>query len=157
MDKSSKNSRTLDMYVRLCEGKVISKTEEAERFGVDERSIQRDLDDIRAFLHNRTVASSNDNRTVVYDRIQKGFIMQGLEESVMNNDEILAVCKVLLESRAFTKKEMEVILNKLITGCVPQKNMKLVSDLISNEKYHYVELRHSSSVLDRLWALGRTG
>lgn len=30
--KMSKNTRTLDMYVRLCEGKTINKSEEAESF-----------------------------------------------------------------------------------------------------------------------------
>lgn len=40
MVKETKNYRTLDMYVRLCEGKIINKAEEAKRFGVDERSIQ---------------------------------------------------------------------------------------------------------------------
>lgn len=49
MDKYSKNSRTLDLYVRFCEGKTIHKAAEAERFGVNERSVQRDIDDIRAF------------------------------------------------------------------------------------------------------------
>ena len=29
MDKQSKNSRTLDMYVRFCEGKTINKADEA--------------------------------------------------------------------------------------------------------------------------------
>lgn len=47
--KSSKNIRTLKMYARLCEGKIINKSEEAKKYGVDERSIQRDIDDIRAF------------------------------------------------------------------------------------------------------------
>lgn len=49
-NRKSKNYRTINMYVRFCEGKTINKTEEAQRFGVDERSIQRDIDDIRAFL-----------------------------------------------------------------------------------------------------------
>ena len=31
MDKYSKNSRTLDLYVRFCEGKTIHKAAEAER------------------------------------------------------------------------------------------------------------------------------
>ena len=48
--KSSKNNRILSLYVSLCEGKAINKSEEAKRFNVDERSIQRDIDDIRAFL-----------------------------------------------------------------------------------------------------------
>ena len=50
VDKQSKNARVLDLYERLCAGKVINKAEESRRFGVDERSIQRDIDDIRAFL-----------------------------------------------------------------------------------------------------------
>jgi len=59
-----------------------------------------------------------------------------------------------LESRAFTKEEMSDILNKMIAGCVPQKNMKLVSDLISNERFHYVALRNSSAIQDKLWDMG---
>lgn len=45
MSKESKNQRTLDIYVRLCEGKVINKKTESQNFGMDERSIQRDIDD----------------------------------------------------------------------------------------------------------------
>ena len=44
--KSNKNFRTLDIFVRLSQGKIIHKSEEASNFGVDERSIQRDIDDI---------------------------------------------------------------------------------------------------------------
>ena len=56
-EKMNKNQRVLDMYVRLCEGKILNKTEEAQKFGVDERSIQRDIDDIRAFLDERSIIS----------------------------------------------------------------------------------------------------
>ena len=154
MPSERKTARALDMYVRLCEGKTLKKKEEAERFGVNERSIQRDIDDIRAFLSERGGGSSADTREIVYDRIKEGFVMAGSEGSLMSNDEILAVSKILLESRAFTKKEMSVILDKMIAGCVPQKNMKLVTDLIANEKYHYVELCHKSSVKGKLWEMG---
>lgn len=152
--KLSKNSRTLDLYTRLCKGKVINKAEEAQKSGVDERSIQRDIDDIRSFLDDCATADATDTRKVIYDRTKKGFIMTGNESALMDNSEILAVSKILLESRAFTKKEITVILDKLVLGCVPRKNMKLVSDLIANEKYHYVELHHKSGIRDRLWELG---
>ena len=146
----SKNSRTLDMYARLCEGKVINKLEESQRFGVDERSIQRDIDDIRAFLDNRLT----EYKTIEYDRNKKGFVMTSSEGSDMTNSEILAVTKILLESRAFTKKELNDILNKMVKGCVPLKNMKLVSELIANERYHYVELHHKSMLQDKMWEIG---
>ena len=148
--KQSKNSRTLDMYARLCEGKVINKLEESQRFGVDERSIQRDIDDIRAFLDNRLT----EYKTIEYDRTKKGFVMTSSEGSDMTNSEILAVTKILLESRAFTKKELNEILNQMVKGCVPLKNMKLVSELIANERYHYVELHHKSMLQDKMWELG---
>ena len=65
-ERYAKNARTLDMYERLREGKSICKAEEAEHFGVDERSIQRDIDDIRAFLAERQ--QYGDTRQVVFDR-----------------------------------------------------------------------------------------
>lgn len=152
--KCSKNNRVLDLYVRLSEGKVINKTEEAKKFAVDERSIQRDIDDIRAFLDERKTDRALDHRLIEYDRRQKGFVMTGGEGSAMSNSEILAVSKILLASRAFTKKELSGILKKLVDGCVPLKDMRLVSELLSNEKFHYVELHHKSHIQDELWELG---
>jgi predicted DNA-binding transcriptional regulator YafY len=154
MDKHSKSSRALDIYIRLCEGKIINKIEESERFGVDDRSIQRDIDAIREVLDERATGGAGENREIVYDRVKKGYVMKGTEGSAMTNSEIFAVAKILLESRAFTKKEMNIILSKLVDGCVPLKNMKLVSDLIANEKYHYVELHHKSMIQDKLWDMG---
>lgn len=154
LEKSSKFYRTLDMYIRLCEGRVVNKAEEAVRFQVDERSIQRDIDDIRAFLAEQTVINSKDNRRIEYSRAKLGFVMTENEGSIMDNSEILAVSKILLESRAFTKKEITGIIDKMIRGCVPYDNMKLVKDLISNEKHHYVELHSRSRIKDKLWDLG---
>lgn len=70
---------------------------------------------------------SGDGRTIEYDRIKKGFVMVGDEPSMMTNSEILAVSKILLESRAFTKRKLKTILDKMVEGCVPLKNMKLMS------------------------------
>ncbi len=154
MGKQLKNERILDMYVRLCGGKCICKAEEAVRFGVDERSIQRDIDDIRAFLGNQEVGESAQHRKVIYDRNGKCFRMTGVQDALMSNSEILAVSKILLESRAFTKQEINRVLDKLIAGCTSQENMKLVTELVANEKYHYVDLHDKSSIQDRLWELG---
>lgn len=152
-EKRDKAPRVLDIYIRLCEGRTINKKEEAERFCVDERSIQRDIDEIRKYLEDR-ISSTGEHRTVEYDREKKGFVMLGEKGSLMTNSEILAVSKILLESRAFTKEEMNEILDKLIAGCVSEKNKKLVSELISNEKFHYVALRNQSAIKDVLWKIG---
>ena len=39
-----KSGRILYLYTKLINGEAISKAEEAERFGVNKRSIQRDFD-----------------------------------------------------------------------------------------------------------------
>lgn len=152
-NKYSKNARTLSIYNRLCEGRLINKAAEANRFGVDERSIQRDIDDIRAFLQDQSVERTADSREIVYDRSQKGFRMIGIEGSAMTEREIFAVSKVMIESRAFSKKDMEVLLKKLVDGCVPYYNRKKMSDLIAGEMYHYAELPHPSWYQDMLWKL----
>lgn len=152
--KQSKSIRILDLYQHFEQGKSIIKSEEAERFHVDERSIQRDIDDIRAFLDEQKVTNTVDDRKIEYDRSKKCIKMIGAVDSLMSNSEILAVSKILLESRAFTTKEITTILNKLIQGCVPHTSMDLVKNLISNEEFHYVELHHSSYIQDKLWRIG---
>lgn len=69
--------------------------------------------------------------------------------------EILAVCKILLESRSMRKDEMLPILDKLISCCVPEQNKKAVQMLISNEKYHYIEPHHGKHILGGLWEIGQ--
>lgn len=48
-----KYKRILQLYTRLLKGEVINKAKEAAAANVTERSIQRDLDDLRAFLMSR--------------------------------------------------------------------------------------------------------
>lgn len=68
---------------------MINKSEEASRFGVDERLIQRGIDDIRAFLDVQNINASNGGISIIFDRTLKGFRMAGIEESYMSNSEIL--------------------------------------------------------------------
>lgn len=153
-EKIIKNTRILDIYARLCEGKVVNKALKANEYNVNERSIQRDIDDIREFLEVYRLKHPEDTRVIMYERERGGFVMVGTESPMMTNSEILAVSKILLESRAFTKREINTILDKLVEGCVPLKNMRIVSELIANEKFHYVELHHKEYIQDKLWSIG---
>ena len=47
---NGKMERVLGIYTQLLDGQIVNKTAEAQRYGVNERSIQRDIDDIRNFL-----------------------------------------------------------------------------------------------------------
>lgn len=135
-------------------GYLVSKAEESANYGVNERSIQRDIDDIRNYLEadGERVGCIN---SVIYDRIGRGYRLEQIYKMKFSNSEVLALCKILLDSRAFTKKEMTDMLDKLISCCVPKDNQKLVTDLISNEEFHYVETRHKTQFIDAMWDIGQ--
>ncbi|MGN0356583.1 MAG: helix-turn-helix transcriptional regulator [Blautia sp.] len=152
--KNDKIERVLGIYTKLLNGYLINKSEEAKNYGVNERSIQRDIDDIRNFLELDSEKTGCIN-SVVYDRIGKGYRLEQIYRSRLTNGEILALCKILLDSRALLKSEMMELLDKLISCCVPKNNQKLVADLIRNEAFHYVEPRHKTHFMDTMWKIGQ--
>lgn len=152
--KSDKTARILGLYSKLIGGQIINKAKEAQSHGVNERSIQRDIDDIRNFLEDETVNTGIVN-SVVYDREKKGYRLEQAEKMNLSNSEILAICKILIDSRAFTKAEMDSLLDRLVMCCVPKPNQTLVSKLIENEKFHYIEPRHKTAFLDNMWNIGQ--
>lgn len=152
--KSDKIERVLGIYTKLMNGYLVSKAEEAVNYGVNERSIQRDIDDIRNYLEADAERVGCIN-SVIYDRIGKGYRLEQIYKMKFSNSEVLALCKILLDSRAFTKKEMTGMLDKLIACCVPKANQHLVNDLISNESFHYVEPKHKTKFIDTMWDIGQ--
>lgn len=152
-NKAHKVNRVLYLYNYLLNGNLVKKSEVAEMFGVTEKSIQRDLDEIRTFLVDKNAEEGSTN-SLIYDYKQRGYKIEGEEPLRLSNAEILAVCKILLESRAFTKKEMHSLIDRLIENCAPQKDRKLAARLLLNEKYHYVEPQHKKRFIDLLLPLG---
>ena len=153
-NKGNKTDRILGLYTRLMNGCTINKSEEARNFGVNERSIQRDIDDIRNFLETDTTQGGLYN-SVIYDHAERGYRLEQIYKIKLTNSEILTICKILLDSRGLTKEEMAEILNKLISCCVPKENVRLVTDLISNELFHYIEPRHRVQCMDMIWDIGQ--
>ena len=143
-----KNERILSLYTRLQRGEVLHKAEEAHRFRVNEKSIQRDIESLRNFLEEE-----HNNQTVIYDKRLGGYRLD-TQVGKLSNGEILAVCKILLESRSLPKKDMDRLLEKLVQCCVPDTNKKTVDKLIANEKLHYIEPHHGVSLFERLWDIG---
>lgn len=152
--KNDKVERVLGIYTKLLNGRLVNKAQEAHCYSVNERSIQRDIDDIRNFLENDSENTSFMNN-VIYERTEKGYRLEKINKTQLSNSEVLALCKILLDSRAFTKKEMIGILEKLITSCVPKANQKMVTDLINNEAFHYIELQHKTKYIDTMWYIGQ--
>lgn len=145
-----KSNRLLQIYSRLVGGDILRKKELAQQFHVTERSIQRDMESLRCFFADQGL-----RQDIIYDTGARGYRLENSTLPLLNNSEILAVCKILLESRSMRKDEMLPILDKLISCCVPERSKKAVSDLLANEKHHYIEPHHGRHILDGLWEIGQ--
>lgn len=144
--------RLLAMYAQLAEGKPLYKAREAVKYNCSLRSIQRDIEDLRSFFADRS-ETTGVVQELIYDRKLNAYRLVPPLRNLLTNEETFTVLKVLLESRSLTKTELFPILEKLISCCVPPDNRRQVTDLIANEKYHYVEPRHKKEILEKMWNL----
>lgn len=152
-ESREKTARVLGLYTRLMNGSVINKENVAKEYHTSTRSIQRDIDDIRNYLDD-TEDNGGVINSVVYDRARKGYRLERIYDIKLTNPEILAICKILLDSRALRKDEMDSLLKKLIECCVPEDNRKIVNDLIINEKFHYIQPKHGKRFIETMWQIG---
>lgn len=145
-----KSARLLAMYSELLEGTVLKKVELAEKYHITQRSVQRDIESLRSFLAERMKGED-----IIYDSRERGYRLANVTPRSLTNSEILAVCKILLESRSMIREEMSPILDKLVECCVPAESRRVVRDLLANEKFLYVEPHHGRNILPGLWELGQ--
>lgn len=141
--------RVLKIYGKLMSGEIINKTEEARLFGVTERTFQRDIEDLRCFFADEAGESNEANgglrRELVYSREMNGYYLVSKDACMLDHGELIALCKILLESRAFAKEEMTSMINKLLSCCVHPQNRSNVLAYISNELRCYIEPNHHKS------------
>lgn len=148
--KNDQSIRLLSLFDRLKSGKSISKFEEATRFGVSEKTIQRDIADIREYLEIEDPGSY-----LVFNKKENSYSINRKEQKYISSQELLAIVKILMDSRAFPKKEMHQIIDCLLELSVSE-NKKFIESIISNEKYLYESLQNSKSIFDTLWELAKS-
>ena len=146
----SRSGRLLELYARFVRGEVLNKHALAQQYQVSPRSIQRDIGSLRCFLTQQQLPQE-----IVLDTHAGGYRLLDNAPRGLRSSEILAVSKILLDSRSLRKDEMLPILDKLSACCVPADSRRAVEELLRNEKFHYIEPRHGRPLLDTLWALGQ--
>ena len=115
--KDPKVNRVLTIFEKLKEGEGINTKKSAEEFCVNEKTIQRDINDIRSYI-----ANNNKNLSIVYKRSKKAYFLVEDENLGLHKEDILAMCKILLESRAFCNEEMHHIINSKLLNVYTQDN-----------------------------------
>lgn len=154
VQNTDKMERVLYIYSKIMDGGLVKKSELASHFGVNERSIQRDIDDIRNYMQNNLIQEGYQH-SVIYDREKKGYRLEKISMLKLTNSELLALSKILLDSRAFPKDEMLNLLKKIILCSAPAESQKMIKEQVANEMFHYVEPRHGVDVTENLWEIGQ--
>ena len=140
----------LNLYERLNKGEVVNKDMLAKDFGVSLKTIQRDIDDLRAYLAETHFTEME--VSIQYDKAKNGYYLVRLEREWLTNEEVLALTKILLESRAFQKDELSRLIDKLIMQTAAN-DRKTVEEIIRSEYLSYVPLQHNKPLLSPIWQL----
>ena len=150
--KENKGFRLLQLYERLSRGEVVCKAELAQKFAVTDKTIQRDIEELRSYLAE--TRTDEGEASIVYERSRGGYLLTHAASEWLTNEDVLAVCKILLESRAFCKEELDALLKKLLRQTAPQDRAQ-VRKLILSEQHYYVPLRHGKKLLSAIWELSQ--
>ena len=144
-ERTDKAFRLLQMHERLSKGETIVKSTALDEFSVPTKTFQRDIDDLRQYY---TEQGSGD---LIYDR-KNNYYRLDARSSSLTKQEIFAICKILVESRAFNKAEFDMIIGKLLLLCDADES-KALKALLANELVNYLPLQHGKLIVNVLWEL----
>ena len=68
MESALKTDRILHIYSKLAHGEIVRKEDLAQEFRVTERSIQRDIENLRCFL-----AEQSRGQELIYSKRERGY------------------------------------------------------------------------------------
>lgn len=150
--EESKSYVLLFIYNELKEGKVVTKENILNKFKINERTFYRYIKDIKDFVSEESKKSNGEliSEEVIEDK--DGYILKGKHKKTLNEKEVLAISKVLLESRGFVETEMKGMIDNLLDNCAceDKENIKFI---IGNELVNYVSPQHGIELLDKLWQI----
>lgn len=146
---TEKKTRILDIFYRAIRGEKIKVAALAGEYEVSEKSISRDISEIKNFLSESPEQFAGVE--LVYDHAEKAYRLE--MDHFLLSKELFSVVKMLIGCRGFSKEELLELVEKLRQFTTMDDRL-LLNRLIQNELYHYQEVRHDCTcVIDNLWKL----
>lgn len=137
--------RLLTIFLRLQAGERLSKARLSTEFGVDPKSIQRDISRLKGTLEE----NPNLGLEIIFDTSDNTYRLIG--KTTFNKKDILIISKILLENRALNKSELNSLLKGLLALLSIEK--KEVEAIISSERLNYKSLTNDKDRIDIIWVL----
>lgn len=151
MRAKNKKNRMLEIFLRTILGEEINVRELADDYGVSTKSITRDISEIRNFLHDKRELSNFTD--LKYSGSSKTYSIEF--DNILLSKELIAIIKAMIGCRAFSKEELQTIINKLKTF-TSRHDATMLDQIIGKEMLHYSPVGSDcESVIDQLWKLTR--
>lgn len=151
-EDDKKTERVLRLWNMLSKGRALSRKEIAQEFQVNERTVSRYFVEIRRYLAN-VEKTEGIRQELVFSRKDNKYYLSDAENHFISHGELLAICKILLESRAFHKDELTSLLERLLETAVSPREKKEIAECVKNEMFDYVDPKHKAPDMDVLWTL----
>lgn len=151
MRAKNKKNRMLEIFLRTILGEETNVRELADDYGVSTKSIARDISEIRNFLYDKRELSNFTD--LKYSGSSKTYSIEF--DNVLLSKELIAIIKAMIGCRAFSKEELQTIINKLKTF-TSRHDATMLDQIIGKEMLHYSPIGSDcESVIDQLWKLTR--
>lgn len=151
MRAKNKKNRMLEIFLRTILGEEINVRELADDYGVSTKSITRDISEIRNFLYDKRELSNFTD--LKYSGSSKTYSIEF--DNILLSKELIAIIKAMIGCRAFSKEELQTIINKLKTF-TSRHDATVLDQIIGKEMLHYSPVGSDcESVIDQLWKLTR--
>lgn len=142
---TNKINRVLLLFHKLIKGEQIHKVDFARTHDVSERSVERDIEDIRIFL-----SEIHSNDKLIFDKLENVYyLLTTGNNDKLNNIESIVLLKIILGTRALVKKEVEFVIKSLRLNLSPQDRKEIIHS-IQDEINNYISPVHNKPLLDML-------
>lgn len=136
------------LYIALTGGHI-SVPELMEEFQVSSKSISRDISTVRQFLSDSRELVGN--MELEYSSREKCYLLN--RENGLQDREILALVKILLGCRAFTKKDMCTLMDRLSVYLSNQYKAGIVAALHDECTFYQPVKEEDPSLMEKVWRL----
>lgn len=138
--------RLLTIFFRLQAGERLSKAQLSKKFGIDNRTVQRDMSILKNSLQDQHIS----NTEIKFDTSDNTYRL--IAKTTFNKKDILVISKILLENHALNKSELNSLLEDLLS-LLSREEKKEIEAIIGSERFNYKSLTNDKDRIDTIWFL----
>lgn len=141
-------TRVLMMYTKFCEGGKVHKKSFCMETGIDRRTFDRDIEDIRVFLSEAFLGDE-----LVYDRADESYHLENYQKQKALSDMEMAFLMELLKSSQALRKDEYVGLMQGILDAGERSHKQALDKLAARYTSAYPEGLERAALLKIQWDL----